>query len=219
MSTTLTVPRTAPDRTRSLLATAAVPVAAAGPLAVAVLRGVLPYSTTDDSASMLAHSAASPGAASAVVWLGVVAILTVPIGVLVAGRTAIGNRPVLGLVAAVVAWLGFGSIAVLTGVDQVLAVAPNGSAALIDAINAHPAVTAATILFVVGHILGGILLGVALWGAVPKWSAVALAVSQPLHLVAAVVLGSHLLDALAWTLTAVGFAAAALAWRRRVVTA
>ncbi|RTL67290.1 MAG: hypothetical protein EKK42_14830 [Pseudonocardiaceae bacterium] len=218
MSTTLTVPRAVPDRTRRLLATAAVPLAAAGPLAVAALRGVLPYSTTDDTATMLARSVASPGAASAVVWLGAVAILTMPLGVLVAGRTAIGNRPTLGLVAAVVAWLGFGSIAVLTGVDQVLAVAPNGSAALVDAINGQPAVAAATTLFVVGHILGGVLLGIAVWGAVPKWAAVALAVSQPLHLVAAVVLGNHPLDALAWALTAVGFAAAAVAWRRSVVT-
>ncbi|MBN9109250.1 MAG: hypothetical protein J0I34_10735 [Pseudonocardia sp.] len=218
MSTTLTVPRAVPDRTRRLIATAAVPLAAAGPLAVAVLRGVLPYSTTDDTATMLARSATSPGAASAVVWLGAVAILTMPLGVLVAGRTAIGNRATLGLVAAVVAWLGFGSIAVLTGVDQVLAVAPNGSVALVDAIGAQPAVAAATALFVVGHILGGVLLGIAVWGAVPKWAAVALAGSQPLHLVAAVVLGNHPLDALAWALTAVGFAAAAVAWRRSVVT-
>jgi hypothetical protein len=41
--------------------------------------------------------------------------------------------------------------------------------------------------------------------------AAALAVSQPLHLLFAVVVPNHLLDAVAWGLTAVGFTAAAMA--------
>ena len=40
----------------------------------------------------------------------------------------------------------------------------------------------------------------------PRWAAIAVVVSQPLHFVAAVVLSSHVLDAVAWGLTALGFA-------------
>ena len=62
-----------------------------------------------------------------------------------------------------------------------------------------------------------VLLGLALWRsrAVPAWAGIALAVSQPLHFVAFVVLGSAPLDLAAYCLTAVGFAAAGLALARR----
>ena len=83
-----------------------------------------------------------------------------------------------------------------------------------DAVAAHPTASIALLTFVVGHILGAVLLGVALWRAIPRWAAVALIVSQPLHFVFAVVTTNHLLDAVAWSLTAVGFAAAAVVLAR-----
>ena len=75
----------------------------------------------------------------------------------------------------------------------------------------------AAITFVVGHIIGVILLGVALLRGrvIPAWAAWALIVSQPLHVVFAVVIPSNGLDAAAWALTTVGFAAAANAVARR----
>jgi hypothetical protein len=45
---------------------------------------------------------------------------------------------------------------------------------------------------------------------VPRAAALAVLVSQPLHFVAAVVVGSHWLDLFAWGLNAVGFAAVAM---------
>jgi hypothetical protein len=108
--------------------------------------------------------------------------------VLIAARQAIRARPVLGAVAAVVAWLGFTSLFASVAIGDYLAQAApttgapiSATAALLDAINALPATSTASFVFVVGHILGGILLGIALWRAVPAWSAVALAISQPLH--------------------------------------
>jgi hypothetical protein len=44
----------------------------------------------------------------------------------------------------------------------------------------------------------------------PRWAALAVAISQPLHFVAAVVVGSHGLDLVAWGLNAVGFAVVAI---------
>ncbi len=49
---------------------------------------------------------------------------------------------------------------------------------------------------------------------IPKWAATALILSQPLHLVFAVIVPNHALDAIAWTLTGIGFAAAALTYVR-----
>jgi hypothetical protein len=72
--------------------------------------------------------------------------------------------------------------------------------------------TASTLLglFVIGHIVGTVLLGLALLRsrAVPAWVAVALVVSQPVHLVSFVT-GLAWLDLVAgWGFTAVGFAGA-----------
>ena len=44
---------------------------------------------------------------------------------------------------------------------------------------------------------------------IPAWAAWALIISQPLHIVFAVVVPSNALDALAWALTTIGFAMAA----------
>ncbi len=129
-------------------------------------------------------------------------------------------RPVLGAVAAMVAWVGFTSLFASVAISDYLAQAApttatprSTTAALLDAINALPATATASIVFVAGHILGGILLGVVLWRVIPAWAAVALAISQPLHFVFAVFVPNHLLDGVAWALTAVGFAAAAIAWK------
>ena len=71
-------------------------------------------------------------------------------------------------------------------------------------------------IFVLGHVLGLVLLGIALWRGrvVPAWAGLLLAASQLLHIVFAVIVPVHALDGLAWGLTAVGFAAAAVALLR-----
>jgi hypothetical protein len=190
-------------------------LAATGPLAVAVLRGVLPYDTDDDALTAAAKVVADPGAQSAVLWCAYLALLTLPLGVLIVARVAVRARPVLGAVAGAVAWLGFASLPITAAVDQVPLAAPTagldpaGTAALVDAVAAHPTQSLALAVFVAGHIVGTVLLGVAIWSVVPRWAAVALIVSQPLHLLFAVAVVNHPLDAVSWALTAVGFAAAA----------
>jgi hypothetical protein len=83
--------------------------------------------------------------------------------------------------------------------------------------NLHPVTAVAGIFFVLGHVVGTSLFGIAMWRsrAVPRWAAVATTISQPIHFVAAVILASHALDLVGWGLTAVGFAAAAVAFRRQ----
>jgi hypothetical protein len=90
-------------------------------------------------------------------------------------------------------------------------VGPDATAKVIDNLNASAALVVATLLFVIGHIVGMILIGVALLRgrAITAWAAWALIVSQPLHLVFAVIVPSNALEAAAWALTTIGFAAAA----------
>lgn len=218
MTTTLLAPPT--DTARATWLRAAVLIAPIGPLAIAVLRGILPYNTSDDPTTIAENVAANPGAGSAVLWLSYLALLTLPLGVLVASRLAVRARPALGSVAAVVSWIGFTSLFFILATDQLALAAPVAGVptstvvALGGGIEAHPTAAIAVGVFVAGHILGAVLLGIALWRVVPRWAAVALVVSQPMHLVFAVVVPNHVLDAVAWTLTAVGFAAAAVTLAR-----
>lgn len=214
-TTAVAAPPAAPTQSRRLRL-AAIGVAFTGPLAIGLVRGILPYDTVDDPTAIVEKIMASPGTQTAVLWLAYLALLTLPLGVLIAGRLAMAVRPVFGTIAAVVAWTGFISLFSLTGTDQVALAATEVDlptptvVALSTAMEGLPPGMIGGLAFVVGHILGVILLGIALWRAIPKWTAIALIVSQPLHLVFAVFVPNHALDAVAWSLTGVGFAAAAI---------
>jgi hypothetical protein len=177
-----------------------------GPLAVAILRLILPYDTTDDPATVMQKVAAAPDAQNWVVWLGFVAMLTLAPAVAYIARTIHDQAPrttVAAVVLLVPAYLSFG-----------LLVAQDAAALHGDTIT-HPVLDTATAIFVAGHVVGTVLLGAAMWQAgLPRWAAVATAVSQPLHFVAAVVVVSHELDFVAWGLNAAGFAALAFTTQR-----
>jgi hypothetical protein len=205
-------------RARRLTAAILLPVA---PLSVAALRLIWPAFSASDTAASLDAVAAHTGAQEAVLWLSLVMTLTMVPAVLAAVRLARRRRPVLAMLTAgvnLVAYLA-GAIA-LVAPDLLTLVAVRGEhdratiVPFIDAVNAHPTIGVGLILFVIGHIAGTILLGTALWRIIPVWASIALIVSQPLHLIAYVVLQIQFLDGLAWGLTALGFTACALAIAR-----
>lgn len=183
-----------------------------GPAAVGVLRFLLPYSLTQSSAQQVTDTYRYLGSESAVLWLGLVAVLTLVPGFLLAAQITRRGAPRLtaaavGLV--VPAYLCLG--AVLTADALLWSSAQSGlPPALATGVLAHPhpALQVATVIFVIGHVLGTVLFGVALLRtrAVPAWAGWAMLVSQPLHFVAAVVLGLPALDLAAWGLTAVAMA-------------
>ena len=182
------------------------PLVAVGPLAIAVLRLVMPYDTTDDAATIAAKAAAHPDTQSLVVWLGFVAMLTMAPAVLWVARATHGAAPRLTTTA----------VALLAPAYLSLGLLVAGDAAAWSGVRVpeHPAIIAGGVVFVVGHVAGTVLLGVAMWfsPAVPRWAAVLTMAAQPLHFVAAVVITSHPLDFVAWGLNAIGFAAA-VRWR------
>jgi hypothetical protein len=188
-----------------------------GPLCVAALRGLLPTFASESGADVAAAVTAAPGRQSAVVWLGSTAMLLLVPGVLaVAGltREAAPRLTWWALALVVPGYLALGAIvagdamlwsASAAGLDD------GAVAALYD--HPHPATIVGTAVFVVGHVVGTVLLGVALLRSrrVPAVFAWLLTISQPLHFAALVILGVQPLDVFAWCLTAVGMGAAAWA--------
>ncbi len=188
-----------------------------GAVLVAVLRYVLPYETTDSTGDMVREGYADPGAMSLVLWMGLGAALTIVPGSIAIGRLVRQRAPRLTAVALTLLVPAYLMLPVLLILDHTIwAGADSGASqasivSILDA--AHPIVGIATGLFVVGHVLGTVLLGVAMLRSrcVPAWAAVITIVSQPLHFVAAVIAPNHTLDGVAWGLNAVGFAVAAVA--------
>jgi len=184
-----------------------------GPAAIAVLRYVLPYGTVDDSSAITSRAMAEHGRMSLVLWLGFIAVLTLVPAAYFVARVTRPRAPRLTLVAMMLLVPGYLSLGWLTAEDQFLW---SGAKAGLDAgaitrlvDSMHPSGAIAGVFFVLGHVLGTILLGTALWRsrAVARWAAVAVIVSQPIHFFAAVIVPNHTVDLVGWGLQAVGFAA------------
>jgi len=183
-----------------------------GPAAIAVLRFVLPAEPVGESI------AADPGAQELANVMSVIAVFTIVPGAYSALHLLRRHRPLLTLWTAAFlmpayfvltsgSLLGFSDLAAIR-----LGASPAEVTAQSVALFESPLVAGMLWIFVIGHVVGTVLLGIAATVArlVPVWVGVLLAVSQPLH-VAAVVLYSRPLDLVGWGLTAVGMGF--LAWR------
>jgi len=195
-----------------------------GPLAIAVVRGILPYTTGDSNAVMAAKVAAHQGTETIVIWMTFVALLTLIPGVIALGLLARRHAPRLGTIGLVLAYAAFaclfwssvaGSDTIALGAARV-GMHSSTAGALITSVANIPPVGLGTGIFVLGHILSLVLLAIALWRGrvVPGWAALLLGGSQILHFVFAVIVPVQALDGCAWGLTAVAFAAAAVALTR-----
>jgi hypothetical protein len=195
-----------------------------GPLAIAIVRGILPYKTTDSNTTLAAQVASHQGTESLVVWLTFIATLTLLPGVITVGLMARRGARRLGTAGLVLAFAAFMSLfwSTVAGSDNValaaarIGISPALTGRLLDSMGAVPAIGLGSDLFVAGHILGLVLIGIALWRGrvLPSWAALAIALSQVLHFIFAVVVPVQALDGLAWGLTTVGFAVAALTFAR-----
>lgn len=196
-----------------------------GPACVAALRGVMPTFSSDDGISVARAVADAPGRQNVVVWLGYAAVLMLVPGVLAAAQLTRRAAPRLtwwAMALLVPAYLMLGG---LVGSDALAWSAHDAGIGLGNASqiydHQHPAVIVGTVIFVIGHVVGTVLLGLALLRSrrVPGAFGWALTISQPLHFVAFVILGVQPLDVVAWCLTAVGMAAAAISLVRETPSA
>ena len=157
-------------------------------------------------------------------WLGFLAPGLLLLATVIAGHLARRGAPVLATVATTINALAFGLMSGAVASGDLITVAggragvdPATILTITDAIENSPITGTALGIWVPGHILGMVLLAVALRRArvLPRWAAVVLGVSQPIHFLAFVVLDNQYVDALAgWGFTAVGFAAVAVALLR-----
>jgi hypothetical protein len=210
-------PVTGPDvrRTWRLLLGVTAPVAA---IFIAVLRFLLPFSTPDDPRSAFLAIVDSPGFNRWQIWVGLVVLPVTISGVMAVVWVTRRRLPVLTTVAGLLCVLGYTALVAGGSPANVLALLVSDGQLdletgyqLASRADALATPTTAISIFVLGHLLGTLLLGIALWRsrAVPAWIGIALAVSQPVHLVAAMT-GNHPLDLFAWGTTAFGFGAAGL---------
>jgi hypothetical protein len=184
-----------------------------GPAAVALLRYFLPYNTTDDVPTIVNKIVDNLDRSSFVLWLGYIAFLTLVPGVYVVGRLTRRSTPWLTAIAVVLMVAGYLSLPwtassdVFTWSAGTAGLDPASIAKAADV--THGSMNLAGFVFVIGHVLGTILLGIAMWRSRvgPRWAAIAVLVSQPIHFVAAVIVSSHTLDLIGWGLQAAGFAA------------
>lgn len=204
MTATTTRRTTATDVRRfdRLVAAALMPV---GPAAVAVLRFVVAPAPVGESV------AADPGAQRLVLWCGLVAVLTLLPGALAAIRLLRRRTPRLATWTAALLIPGYLGLTAMIATDAVVlagtevGLAPDQVTDLSDAVLALPTMNILLSIFIIGHILGTLLLGIAAYRTrvIPRPVAVALATSQFVHL-AAVIGELPWLDLLAWGTTAAG---------------
>jgi hypothetical protein len=187
-----------------------------GPLAAMVGTGLSPVHDGDSAAVAIARAAAHRGAMRAHVAVELAIVLMVP-AMLMVSRLGRRGAPWLAMLGGWLASLGW-----LAGLASGLTIdlvvlhaysAPHRKAAisLARSVMNDPRVGALVGVFVISHLLGMLLLGIALWRSrvVPAWAAVTVGLSMFLH--AALHSTTPRVDAATFVLLEVG--AAACAWR------
>ena len=185
---------------------------AGGPLAY-VLGGVLAPSIHDTAeSSIAANASANPGVTTAHVALFVAASFLLPIGAVGLARLAYPRTPwlaTIGGLLAVVGWLPFSALAALDDLTSTMAQLPNSGsyAQLLDRFSGDAVMDVYLLVYVVGHLVAYVLLGVALrrGGVTPPWAAWSMIASSPLTIAAFVLPGSpRVAGAIALGLLALG---------------
>lgn len=208
---------------RALLVLLAVSIVG-GPLGF-LIGGALAPSVHERGEVALAHNAAALPPLNAVhVGAFVVASYLLPFSAVGLARLALPRSPRMAVWAGVVAvlgWLPFSALAALDDLQLRMAASLTpASAPLLDAFSTDPVMTGYLLVYVLGHLTGYVLLGVALLRArsVPRWSASCLIASTPLTLAVFLVPGRPVaLGVLALALVAVGSAPAAWITMRRAL--
>jgi hypothetical protein len=187
------------------------------PLYVALARYLMPYDMADTPEGIFAGMVQHPGYESVAAWVGVLLVPTCVSGVVAVAWLSRRHAPVLTTVGLTLAFLGFVALFASDSfgslIPQVVAAHPELDAGTAYALGSGMEMSAVSnvtgLVFVLGHLTGTVVLGIALFRShvVPQWIALALAVSQPIHLLS-VMTGNRPLDLLGWGSTALGFAAA-----------
>ena len=170
---------------------------------------------TDDSNTRAALDliAANPDRQFYFAVFGYIGLLTVVPAFLAAARLSRRRRPVLTTVALAVnltAYLGSFAMGAIDNLYLLGGLLPadqrDVAAIIIDQMWSTGVAGFSTSLFVLGHIIGAILMGLALRGSIPTLGWLAMLLTTPAHVVAFVVLQMPVVDMAAWLLMTISFA-------------
>ena len=188
------------------------------PLAVGIVRATVPLASSSGGQAAIAAAAANLGMARVELAAGVVASLLLPFAIVGLTRLVVQRAPILALLGGGLALVGWALVPSLVTSDAVtyemarLGTNSAQFAALWEQFNGNIAVSILFFVFLIGHELGTLLLGIGLARArvVPLWAASFVVIGIVLHPVS-VATGSRLLDILAYGLVTAGCVAAARA--------
>lgn len=202
-------------RTVRWTTTAGVVCLVAGPVGQLAQFLVTPIGEADSAAVQVSQAADQLARLRWAVLLDLLILLIAP-AVLYVGSLAGGRSSRLAASGAGLIFLTWLSAGYLLGSDVLLYVAARSSdraaaVALVDGYLSHPVVVGVVAAYLIGHAVGFVLLGIALArvGAVPRWSALAVAV-WPFLAMAGEASGSRWLAAAGFALLAAGFGACAI---------
>jgi hypothetical protein len=171
-----------------------------------------------DTRQALDLVATDPGRQFTFALLGYIGILTIVPAFLAAARLARRRRPVLAMIALginLLAYLGSWAIGAVDNLYLVGGKLPveqrDAAAVVIDKMWAEGLAGVSTGVFVLGHVLGAILMAFALRGSISTVGWVAMLLTTPAHVFAFVVLQVPVLDMAAWMLMALSFGYCAVA--------
>jgi len=174
---------------------------------------------TDDSDTRrtLDLIAANPDRQFTFALLGFIGILTVVPAFLAAAGLSRRRRPVLTTIALTVnlaGYLGAFAMAAIDNLYLIGALLPadqrDVAAIMIDKMWSSGIPGVGTNLFVLGHVLGAILMGLALRGSIATIGWLAMLLTTPMHVLAFVVLQMPALDLAAWLLMTLAFVCCAV---------
>jgi len=204
-------------RTWRILAAVVIPL---GPLAVTFMRWVMPYWTDESPEAGVAAIADDLGGIAALNWLALFGYPFMLLGALALGFALRRRVPVLATLGSGVLFTAY-ALGGLVGASDVVAEAMlragYDEASTVDVttlVMDHPTGLVGILAFVLGHLLGLVLLGIAVIrsGLVHWWVGALIIVAQPVHVISAVVVPSRALDVIGgWGATTLGFAIVALA--------
>ena len=205
---------------RALMAIAAI----GGPLGYLVGGALSPSIHQPAVDSIIAAAAANPATNAAHMVAFVAASYLLPPGGLALAWLAFPRRPWLATIGGLLVLAGWLPFSALTALDD-LTNAINGQQALadlLDRFSTGPVMTSYLLVYVIGHLLAYVLLGIALIGRIPRWAAWSLIASSPLTIAAFLVPAGarQAVGVAALSLLVLGTLAAAMAiWPSRRVDA
>jgi hypothetical protein len=183
-----------------------------GPLAY-VVGGVLSPSIHESGRSTIAASAAANQITNTLHLAAfVLASYLLPIGAVGLAHLAYARTPwlaTIGGLLAVVGWLPFSALTALDDLTGTMAHLPNSGsyAELWDRFSTDPVMGGYLIVYIVGHLVAYVLLGIALRraGVIPRWAAWSMIASSPLTIAAFILPGGpRVIGSVALTLLVLG---------------